>query len=94
MGRDGAELLFLNAPYDKIRHPVLGNANPNPPDETQSWTICITRGATQYLYTSDQEPGRIYKLSLDGKILGVLGESGHESGQFNWIRITLCLWPI
>jgi NHL repeat len=90
--RDGKfqRFIFLNAPYDKTRHPVLGNANPNPPDETQPWTICITQGSTQYLYTSDQEPGRIYKLSLDGKILGMLGESGHESGQFNWIHGIAC----
>ena len=50
------------------------------PDETQPWTICITNTPTQYLYTSDEEPGRIYKMTLDGKILGMLGESGHEVG--------------
>jgi hypothetical protein len=82
--------IFLNAPYDKTRHPVLGNANPNPPDETPPWTICITQGPTQYLYTSDQEPGRIYKLSLDGKILGLLGISGHEPGQFSWTHGLAC----
>jgi hypothetical protein len=90
--RDGKFLRFilLNAPYDKKRHPVLGNANPNPPDETQPWTICITNTPTQYLYTSDSEPGRVYKLTLDGKILGMLGESGHELGQFNWIHGIAC----
>ncbi|MBI3401860.1 MAG: 6-bladed beta-propeller [Acidobacteria bacterium] len=90
--RDGTfqRFIVLNAPYDKARHPVLGNANPNPPDETQPWTICITNGPTQYLYTSDQEPGRIYKLTLDGKIVGMLGESGHDIGQFNWIHSLAC----
>ena len=45
----------------------------------------------QYLYTSDAEPGRIYKLSLpDGKILGTLGKSGHELGQFNWVHGLAC----
>jgi hypothetical protein len=90
--RDGAfqRFIVLNVPYDKKRHPVLGNPNPNPPDETQPWTICITNGPTQYLYTSDQEPGRLYKLSLDGKILGVLGESGHDLGQFNWTHGLAC----
>ena len=29
-------------------------------------------GPTQYLYSSDAFPGRIYKLSLDGKVLGCL----------------------
>ena len=90
--RDGKfqRFIILNAPYDKKRHPVLGNPNPNPPDETQPWTICITQGPTQYLFTSDSEPGRIYKLTLDGKILGMLGESGHDPGQFNWIHGLAC----
>jgi len=82
--------IVLNAPYDKSRHPVLGNLAPNRPDETQPWTICITNGPTQYLFTSDQEPGHIYKLSLDGKILAMFGESGHEVGQFNWVHALAC----
>ena len=83
--------IFLNVPYDKKRHPVLGNMPTNLPDETAPWTICITNTPNQYLYTSDAEPGRIYKLSLpDGKILGVLGKSGHEIGQFNWIHGLAC----
>jgi len=89
---DGNHLrnILLNAPYDKKRHPVLGNIPANAPDETQPWVICITNTPTQYLYTADQEPGRIYKFSLDGKILGMLGESGHEPGQFNWIHAIAC----
>jgi len=82
--------IFLNATYDKKRQPVLGNVNPNATDETQPWTICITNGPTQYLYTSDSEPGRIYKLTLDGTIVGVLGESGHQVGQFNWTHALAC----
>jgi hypothetical protein len=82
--------IVLNVPYDKKRHPVLGNPSANPPDETQPWTICITNTPTQYLYTSDQEPGRLYKLSLDGKILGMLGESGRDTGQFNWVHGLAC----
>ena len=89
---DGKHLrnIVLNVPYDKKRHPVLGNVPANAPDETQPWVICITNTPTQYLYTADQEPGRIYKLTLDGKILGTLGESGHEAGQFNWIHALAC----
>jgi hypothetical protein len=90
--RDGnfKNFIVLNAPYDKKRHPVLGNVPANAPDETQPWTICITQGPTQYLYTSDQEPGRIYKLTLDGKIVGMFGESGHDLGQFNWVHGLAC----
>ena len=90
--RDGnfERFIFLNVPYDKMRHPVLGNLAPHPPDETQPWTICITQGPTQYLFTSDSEPGRIYKLTLDGKIVGMFGESGHDMGQFNWTHGLAC----
>src|SRR5207244_3039881 len=83
-------MIHLNVPYDKKRHPVLGNLSANPPDETAPWTICITPGPTQYLYTTDQEPGRIYKLALDGKILGMLGESGRDTKQFNWVHGLAC----
>jgi hypothetical protein len=34
--------------------------------------------------------GRLYKLTLDGKIVGMLGESGHELGQFNWAHGLAC----
>ncbi len=54
------------------------------------WTICITPGPKQYLYTSDAFPGRIYKLSLEGKVLGVLGESGKQLKQFGWIHEIAC----
>jgi len=83
-------MIHLNVPYDKKRHPVLGNLPANPPDETAPWTICITNTPTQYLYTTDQEPGRLYKLSLDGAILGMLGESGRGVKQFNWVHGLAC----
>ena len=34
--------------------------------------------------------GRLYKMSLDGKIVGMLGISGHEMGQFNWPHGLAC----
>ncbi len=54
------------------------------------WSVCITPGPTQYLYASDAFPGRVYKLSLDGKVLGWLGESGKELKQFGWIHEIAC----
>ena len=83
-------MIHLNAPYDKKRHPVLGNMPANPPDDTAPWTLCMTNGPTQYLYTSDQEPGRIYKLALDGTIVAMFGESGRDTKQFNWIHGLAC----
>jgi hypothetical protein len=32
----------------------------------------------------------IYKLSLEGKVLGVLGESGKQLKQFGWIHEIAC----
>jgi DNA-binding beta-propeller fold protein YncE len=54
------------------------------------WAICITPGPHQFLYSADAFPGRIYKLSLDGKVLGVLGESGKQLKQFGWIHELAC----
>jgi hypothetical protein len=54
------------------------------------WTLCITPGPNQVLFTSDAFPGRIYKLSLDGKVLGVFGKSGKQLGQFGWIHEIAC----
>lgn len=54
------------------------------------WAICITPGPVQYLYSSDAYPGRIYKLSLDGKVLGMLGTSGRQLKEFGWIHEMAC----
>jgi len=54
------------------------------------WALCITPGPRQVLYASDAYPGRVYKLSLDGKVLGVLGESGKQMKQFGWIHEIAC----
>src|SRR5215469_10788130 len=54
------------------------------------WAICITPPPNQVLYSSDAWPGRIYKLSLDGKVLGVLGQSGKQPKQFGWIHAMAC----
>ena len=83
--------------------PVPANAKPaigNIPSEAQlaggtfvpgsPWTICITPGPNQVMYTADAWPGRIYKLTLDGQILGVLGESGKQLKQFGWVHEIAC----
>jgi DNA-binding beta-propeller fold protein YncE len=54
------------------------------------WAICITPGPTQYLYSSDAYPGRVYKLSLDGTVLGMLGTSGRQLKEFGWIHEIAC----
>jgi hypothetical protein len=54
------------------------------------WALCITPGPNQVLYVSDAFPGRVYKMTLDGKILGVLGEAGKQVKQFGWIHEIAC----
>ena len=54
------------------------------------WAICIAPPPHQVLYSADAWPGRIYKLSLDGKVLGVLGRSGKQLKQFGWIHAMAC----
>ena len=54
------------------------------------WAVCITPGPNQVLYAADAYPGRIYKVSLDGKILGVLGKAGKQLKQFGWVHEIAC----
>jgi hypothetical protein len=54
------------------------------------WAICITPPPHQVLFSSDAYPGRIYKLTLEGRVLGVLGESGKQLKQFGWIHEIAC----
>jgi NHL repeat-containing protein len=57
------------------------------------WAVCITppnASGQQFLYSSDAFPGRVYKLTLDGKVLGWIGKSGHQAKQFGWIHEIAC----
>jgi DNA-binding beta-propeller fold protein YncE len=79
---DVARLLASDAP------PGSGTMAPGAP-----WAICVTppnAQGQQFIYSSDAFPGRVYKLSLDGKLLGMLGKSGHQMKQFGWIHEIAC----
>src|SRR5712664_57039 len=94
----------IDVPYEKSAKPAIGNVPDVVKIEASGapltmapgapWAVCITpastSGANQVLYTSDAYPGRVYKLSLDGKVLGVLGESGKQLKQFGWIHEIAC----
>ena len=54
------------------------------------WALCITKGSHPVLFTSDSVPGRIYKLDLDGKILGIFGKPGKLPGEFGWVHEIAC----
>ncbi|HXS95885.1 MAG TPA: peptidyl-alpha-hydroxyglycine alpha-amidating lyase family protein [Candidatus Limnocylindrales bacterium] len=85
--------ITIDVPIPPNAHPWFGNQPSARQAEAQNgapWAICITPGATQYLYASDAFPGRIYKLSLEGKVLGYLGGSGRQAKQFGWIHELAC----
>jgi hypothetical protein len=88
--------IVIDVPFDPDARPALGNKPQLPITGNQAmapgapWAICITPGPNQVLYSSDGYPGRIYKLNLDGKVLGVLGESGKQPKQFGWIHEIAC----
>ena len=87
------EALLPDCPSDHSARPAIGDKreNPNPTRSPGSpWAICITPPPNQVMYSSDAYPGRIYKLSLDGKVLGVFGKSGKQLGEFGWIHEIAC----
>jgi DNA-binding beta-propeller fold protein YncE len=85
--------ITVDVPVPPDARPAIGN-KPAQTTGTMSpgapWTVCITPAPNQVLYTSDGFPGRIYKLSLDGKIIGMFGKSGKQLGQFGWIHELAC----
>jgi len=85
--------ITIDVPVDPAARPAIGN-KPSATTGTMApgapWAICITPGPNQVLFSSDGYPGRVYKLSLDGKVLGVLGESGKQLKQFGWIHEIAC----
>jgi DNA-binding beta-propeller fold protein YncE len=85
--------ITIDVPVDPNARPAIGN-KPTATTGTMApgapWAICITPPPNQVLYSSDGFPGRIYKLTLDGKILGVFGKSGKQLGQFGWIHEMAC----
>jgi len=85
--------ITIDVPVPADARPAIGNkptSNTGTMSPGAPWTLCITPGPNQVLFTSDAFPGRIYKLSLDGKVLGVFGKSGKQLGQFGWIHAIAC----
>ena len=86
----------IDVPFPADTRPAIGNT----PDEGviaagtfapgSPWALAISPGPNQVLYASDAFPGRIYKMTLEGKLLGVLGRSGKQLKQFGWIHEMSC----
>jgi sugar lactone lactonase YvrE len=69
-----------------------------------SWTVCVSPGPHQYLFTSNSNPngnapgtwdvsGEIYKMELDGTILGRFGHASKEFGGFQVVHMMDCRNP-
>ncbi len=88
--------ITIDVPFDPDALPAIGNKPILPIKGAQTmapgspWAICITPPPNQVLFSSDAYPGRIYKLTLDGRVLGMLGESGKQLRQFGWIHEISC----
>ncbi len=83
----------IDVPIPPDAHPWMGNMLSPTAAAAQNgapWAICITPGPTQYLYSNDGFPGRIYKLTLEGEVLGVFGKTGRQPKQFGWIHEMAC----
>ena len=54
-------------------------------------SLCITPGSPQVLFVGESTyPGRIFKVALDGTVLGVIGRSGRNLGQFSGAHALAC----
>jgi DNA-binding beta-propeller fold protein YncE len=89
------KIIEIDVPAPRDAPVVIGNRPPetggNPAMQPGApWTLCITPGPTQYLYVADAYPGRIYKVSLDGEVLGWLGGAGRTLGKFGWAHGLAC----
>jgi sugar lactone lactonase YvrE len=69
-----------------------------------SWTVCVSPGPHQYLFTSNSNPngnppgswdntGEIYKMELDGTIIGKFGHAAKTFGGFQVVHMMDCRNP-
>jgi hypothetical protein len=68
------------------------------------WAVCVSPGPRQYLFSSNSNPdsnpaaswaitGEIYKMELDGTIIGKFGQAGKRLGQFSTVHAIDCRNP-
>jgi streptogramin lyase len=77
----GTKAVNGNTPTGERLAAVIGAPN----------AICITSGPNQVLFIAESTfPGRLFKVSLQGKVLGVIGRSGRQLKQFSGIHQLAC----
>ena len=68
------------------------------------WAVCVSPGPHQYLFSSNSFPdgndstmstvtGEIYKMELDGTIVGRFGKAGKQLGEFSGLHEIDCRNP-
>ncbi|HUA87769.1 MAG TPA: peptidyl-alpha-hydroxyglycine alpha-amidating lyase family protein [Bryobacteraceae bacterium] len=73
-------------------------------DVGTSWTVCVSPGPHQYLFSSNSNPngnppgswdntGEIYKMELDGAIVGKFGHASKQFGGFQVVHMMDCRNP-
>jgi hypothetical protein len=77
----GTKAVNGNTPTGERLTEVIGAPN----------SICITPGPNQVLFIGESTfPGRIFKVALDGKVLGVIGRSGRQLKEFSGAHALAC----
>jgi len=68
------------------------------------WTVCVSQGPHQYVFASNSNPngntpgsweitGKIYKMELDGTVIGKFGHASKEFGGFQVVHMMDCRNP-
>ena len=52
------------------------------------WSLCLTPAPNQVMYVGSV--GKVIKVSLEGKVLGVMGKQGLAPGMFDWVHGIAC----
>lgn len=86
---------IIDVPVDLTRGKITyGSENPNGTRGTMAPgapdALCMTPGPNPVLFVGDIYPSRIYKVSLEGEVLGVYGQPGRNLGEFGWIHAIAC----
>ena len=92
--------IIIDVPAPAGAKPMLGYQQPPPPNASAGTiltyrpgapaAICIPPGRSNVIFVGDLYPARIYKLNLDGKVLGVFGKAGKAPGQISGIHSLAC----
>ena len=94
--------VIVNVPTAKYQ-PIMGHQYPPGPDALKSGrptnlayrpgtpdALCIPPGNGRILFIGDLYPGRVYKIDLNGKVLGYFAHVGKEPGNTGAIHGLAC----